>query len=619
MEQFLANERQEGWQIIKDYVKTLDNSPGVYRMLSAKDDVLYVGKARALKKRVSSYAKPHGHNARIANMIAQTAKMMFITTQTETEALLLEQNLIKQLKPRYNILLRDDKSFPEILIRQDHEYPQILRHRGARKTKGKYFGPFASGTAVNRTLHHLERAFMLRTCSDSDFKTRSRPCLQYQIKRCSGPCVGKILPEDYARSAQEAIAFMEGRTQDVQKRIADEMKEAAAAMAYEKAAVLRDRLAALTSVQQAQNVNPENTDEADIIALAIEGGLPSIQIFFIRSHQNWGNHAYFPRADESDTPAEILEAFIAQFYDKRVPPKLLLVSDKPENDDLLQEALSAKLGKNVAITVPQRGEKLMLIGEAMRNAREAAARKLADSRSQAQLLTGLAERFALPATPERIEVYDNSHIQGAHAVGAMIVAGPEGFVKSHYRKYNIKSADITPGDDFAMMDEVLGRRFRRLSEEKENIPDLILIDGGAEQLKRAARAMTNFGFEIPMIGVAKGTERDAGREEFYRIGARPMALSKNDPVLHFVQRLRDEAHRFAIGTHRKMRSAAITQNALDNIPGIGASRKRALLHHFGSAKAVREARIEDLRTVDGISNAMAEVIYGFFHIDGSNT
>ncbi len=606
-----------GWEVIKSYIPTLDHSPGVYRMLSLTEEVLYVGKARSLKKRVSNYAKPSGQGRRIENMIAQTARMMFITTQTETEALLLEQNLIKQLKPRYNILLRDDKSFPEILIRQDHDVPQIVRHRGARKAKGRYFGPFASGSAVNRTLHHLERAFMLRTCSDGDFKTRSRPCLQYQIKRCSAPCVGKIEITDYMQSVDEALAFMEGKAPDVQKRIASEMKAAASSMNYEKAATLRDRLAALTSIQGAQNINPDGVEEADIIALSNEGGINSIQIFFIRSHQNWGNHAYFPRADESDSTGAILEAFIAQFYDKRVPPKLLLLSDQPNNTSLLEEVLSDKLGRNVDIRVPQRGEKLMLVGEALRNARETGARKLSETKSQAALLEGLATAFSLDKIPDRIEVYDNSHIQGAHAVGAMIVAGREGFIKSQYRKYNIKSESITPGDDFAMMDEVLSRRFKRLAGEdaRDNIPDLLLIDGGAEQLKRASNAMKEYGFDIPMIGVAKGVDRDAGREEFHRIGARPTALRKNDPVLHFVQRLRDESHRFAIGTHRAKRSAAITKNALDDIPGIGASRKRALLHHFGSAKAVKDARIEDLRATDGISNAMAETIYGYFHSD----
>ncbi len=608
---------KSGWEIIKDYVRTLDHSAGVYRMLSARDEVLYVGKARSLKKRVASYAKPSGHNKRIENMIAQTARMMFITTQTETEALLLEQNLIKQLKPRYNILLRDDKSFPEILIRQDHEYPQILRHRGTHKAKGKYFGPFASGSAVNRTLHHLERAFMLRTCTDSDFKTRSRPCLQYQIKRCSAPCVGYISQEDYNQSVSEAIAFMEGKSQDIQKHLADEMKKAAQDMAYEKAASIRDRLAALTSVQQGQNINPETTEEADIIALSVKDGLASIQIFFIRSHQNWGNHAYFPRSDESDSPAEILEAFIAQFYAKRVPPQQLLLSDMPANTDLLREALSAKAGKNVVISVPQRGEKLMLVGEALRNAHESAARKLATTRSLAQMRQGLADRFSLSTPPERIEVYDNSHIQGAHAVGAMIVSGPEGFIKSHYRKYNIKSENISAGDDFAMMDEVLSRRFKRLSEENTHVPDLILIDGGSEQLKRAENQMKTYGFDIPIIGVAKGTERDAGREEFYKTGQAISVLPKNDPVLHFIQRLRDEAHRFAIGTHRAKRSAAIKRTALDDIPGIGSGRKRALLHHFGSAKAVKDAKIEDLRSVHGISNAMAETIYGYFRHDQS--
>ncbi len=612
------NALQAGHEVIKSYAETLDHSPGVYRMLSENDEVLYVGKARSLKNRVSSYARPTGHNARITRMIAQTAKMMFITTQTETEALLLEQNLIKQLKPRYNILLRDDKSFPEILIRLDHDFPQILRHRGAHKVKGHYYGPFASGSAVARTLHHLERAFLLRTCTDGDFSTRSRPCLQYQIKRCSGPCVGKISHEDYMRSVEEAAAFMDGKSNMVQKRVADEMQKASLAMEYERAGALRDRLSALSAMQQSQSVNPDGVEEADIIALAIEGGVAAIQIFFIRNHQNWGNHAFYPKIGEDDEAAEILNAFLLQFYDRHIPPKAVLISDKPHDCDLIAEMLSAKLGRNVSVNVPQRGEKLMLVGEALRNARESVARKLSESAKQSELLRGLSECFDLLEAPRRVEVYDNSHIQGAHAVGAMIVAGEDGFLKSHYRKYNIKSETLTPGDDFGMMKEVLARRFRRLASEEneENIPDLLLIDGGAGQVAKADEAMREAGLEIPIIGVAKGVDRDAGREEFYRVGLPVKALSKNDPVLHFIQRLRDEAHRFAIGTHRKKRSAAITENSLDHIPGIGAARKRALLHHFGSAKAVRDARVEDLKAIDGISKQMAEVIYGFFHPDG---
>lgn len=629
----------KGAALIRSYVERLTTSPGVYRMLDRDGAVLYVGKARNLKNRVSSYARASGHNDRISRMIAQTASMMFITTKTDTEALLLEQNLIKQLKPRYNVLLRDDKAFPEILVREDHDFPQILRHRGAHKRKGRYFGPFASGGAVTRTLHHLERAFLLRTCSDSDFGTRSRPCLQYQIKRCSAPCVGKIAREDYLKSVGEAVAFMEGRSHEVQRRIAEEMSAAAEALNYEKAATLRDRLAALSTIQSNQNVNPGGVEAADVIAIANEGGVFAIQIFFIRSHQNWGNHAFFPKLGANDDFAAILEAFIGQFYARRIPPPLLIVSEMPQNHDLLEDMLGAKAGRSVSIMQPKRGEKYALMGEALRNAREAAARRLAAQSAQDELLAGLADRFGLAAPPQRIEIFDNSHIQGAHAVGAMVVAGPEGWIKSHYRKYNIKSEELTPGDDFAMMEEVLSRRFKRLIGEDgpdasgsqsqsntgghdagghdESTPDLVLIDGGKGQLSRAHLVMEHLGVDIPTIAIAKGEARDAGRELFHMKGRAPLALAKNDPVLHFIQRLRDEAHRFAIGTHRKRRSSAIGRNALDDVPGIGASRKRALLLHFGSARAVRDASVTDLCAVGGISKAMAENIYGYFHPDGA--
>ncbi|MXU66783.1 excinuclease ABC subunit UvrC [Oceanomicrobium pacificus] len=611
-----------GHRLIRDYVRKLDNSPGVYRMLDAQGAVLYVGKARNLKKRVSSYAKPTGHSARIGRMITATAGMMFLTTRTETEALLLEQNLIKQLKPRYNVLLRDDKSFPNILLTTDHEYPQAKKHRGARKAKGDYFGPFASAGAVNRTLNQLQKAFLLRNCTDSMFESRTRPCLQYQIKRCAAPCVGLVSPGDYGALVDDARRFLTGKSTKVQATLAAEMAEASAAMEFERAAALRDRIKALTQVQGAQGINPRGVAEADIVALHAEGGQACVQVFFIRAHQNWGNRAYFPRMVADAEPGEVLEAFLAQFYATKTPPRMVLTNAPPDNADLLAEALTAKRERRVVIAVPQRGEKRELVENAERNAREALARRMAESASQRKLLDGLAEAFALDTPPERIEVYDNSHIQGAHAVGAMIVAGPDGFRKSDYRKFNIKSQDLTPGDDFGMMKEVLDRRFRRLLKEDPdrksgNWPDLLLIDGGAGQVSAVAAALAELGVEdVAIVGVAKGVDRNAGKEEFHRPDARPFALPHRSPVLYFIQRLRDEAHRFAIGTHRAKRSKAIGASPLDEVPGVGATRKRALLAHFGSAKAVSRAALADLTAVDGISQAMAETIYNHFHAEG---
>ena len=613
---------QSGHKVIAGYLRQLDHSPGVYRMLDEKGAVLYVGKARELKKRVSNYAKPTGHSARIGRMISETASMMFLTTETETEALLLEQNLIKQLKPRYNVLLRDDKSFPNILVSREHAYPQIKKHRGAKKEKGSYYGPFASAGAVNRTLNSLQKVFLLRNCSDSTFDSRTRPCLLYQIKRCSGPCVGRISEKDYAGLVSDAERFLQGKTTQMQEKLAAEMAEAAEAMEFERAAALRDRIRALTHVQQAQGINPRGVAEADIIALHMEGGQACVQVFFIRAHQNWGNRDYYPRTGSGAEAAEVLQAFIAQFYDNREPPRQLLLSDDVEETELLAEALSLKAGRKVAINVPLRGEKAELVSHAARNARESLGRKMSESAAQGKLLTGLAEAFDLDAPPRRIEVYDNSHIQGAHAVGAMIVAGPEGFVKSQYRKFNIKGTELTPGDDFGMMKEVLTRRFRRLLKEdpdrqSESWPDLLLIDGGAGQLSAVLEIMGNEGIDdIPVIGVAKGEDRNAGKEEFYRPGLPPMALRMNDPVLYFVQRLRDEAHRFAIGTHRAKRAKAIGATPLDDVPGVGAARKRALLAHFGSAKAVSRAGLADLQVVEGISEKVARTVYDFFHEKG---
>lgn len=610
-----------GHKVIRGYLSQLSDRPGVYRMLDTQGAVLYVGKARNLSKRVSSYAKPTGHSARIGRMISATASMMFLTTETETEALLLEQNLIKQLKPRYNVLLRDDKSFPNILVSETTEFPQIKKHRGARKEKGRYFGPFASAGAVNRTLNQLQKAFLLRNCSDSMFESRTRPCLLYQIKRCSAPCVGYVEAGDYADLIEDATRFLQGKSTKVQEELAAEMAKASKEMEFERAAALRDRIKALTQVQSSQGINPQGVDEADIIALHQEGGQACVQVFFIRANQNWGNRAYFPRISAGIDGAEIMEAFLAQFYSNKEPPKLLILSGGVENEDLITQALSDKAGRKVQLLVPQRGERAMLLESAQRNAREQLARKMSESATQAKLLDGLANAFDLDAPPMRVEVYDNSHIQGAHAVGAMIVAGPEGFLKSSYRKFNIKSTTITPGDDFGMMKEVLERRFTRLikedpDRETENWPDLVLVDGGAGQVSASYEILSELGIEdVALVGVAKGTDRDAGKEEFYKPGGRPFALPHRDPVLYFIQRLRDEAHRFAIGTHRAKRAKSITANPLDEVPGVGAGRKRALLAHFGSAKAVSRASMADLVAVDGISRALAETIYGFFHGD----
>ncbi|HMQ91873.1 MAG TPA: excinuclease ABC subunit UvrC [Amaricoccus sp.] len=612
---------RQGHAVIKGYLRSLDERPGVYRMLDARAEVLYVGKARNLRKRVASYAKPAGHSSRISRMIAATASMMFLTTETETEALLLEQNLIKQLRPKYNVLLRDDKSFPNILVTDDHPFPQIRKHRGLRSEKGRYFGPFASAGSVNRTLNQLQKAFLLRNCTDSMFDSRSRPCLLYQIRRCSGPCVGLISQADYAALVEDAALFLTGKSTRVQEHLAREMAEASAAMEFERAAALRDRIRALTNVQASQGVNPQGVEEADVVALHQEGGQACVEVFFIRANQNWGNRAYFPRTGAGAEPAEILEAFLGQFYGNKTPARQILLSHAIEDADLMEAALGRALGRRVTIAVPRRGEKAALVEHAARNAREALARRMAESASQIALLEGLAAAFGLEAAPERIEVYDNSHIMGAHAVGGMIVAGPEGMVRSQYRKFNIRSTELTPGDDFAMMREVLTRRFSRLAREDPDRqggawPDLVLIDGGAGQVSAAAQALAELGIDdVAILGVAKGVDRDAGKEEFHRPGLPPMALGHKDPVLYFIQRLRDEAHRFAIGAHRTKRAAQTRATPLDEVPGVGAARKRALLAHFGSAKAVARAGLADLRAAPGISSALAETIYGFFHGD----
>lgn len=616
------DEPLKGYACIAAYLRTLDASPGVYRMLDAESRVLYVGKARNLKARVSNYSRPGNHSGRIARMISETTRMMFLTTRTETEALLLEQNLIKQLKPRYNVLLRDDKSFPNILVTKTHEYPQIKKHRGAKKEKGSYYGPFASAGAVNRTLNQLQRVFLLRNCSNSDFETRTRPCLQYQIKRCSGPCVGLISPDDYAATVRDAELFLQGRTKGIQEALATQMNAASEEMEFERAAALRDRIKALTQVQTAQGINPQATAEADVIGLYIDGGQACVQVFFIRANQNWGNHDYYPRISGDEDPSEVMEAFVGQFYSDREPPRAVILSHGLDNDDLMAAALAEKAGRKVEVIVPQRGEKAELVQGALRNARESLARKMSETATQGRLLKGLAEAFDLPKVPQRIEVYDNSHIQGAFAVGGMIVAGPEGFDKNQYRKFNIKGDDLTPGDDFGMMKEVMTRRFKRLLKEDPDRtsgmwPELLLIDGGAGQVSSVREIMTELGVgDVPMIGVAKGEDRDAGKEVFYRTGKPVMALHHNDPVLYFIQRMRDEVHRFAIGTHRAKRAKAIGATLLDDVPGVGAGRKRALLAHFGSAKAVARANLADLKAVVGVSENMAQTIYDYFHENG---
>ena len=703
---------ETGAQIIARYVKHLGPGPGVYRMMDKAGEVIYVGKARNLKNRVQNYTRLGGHTNRIAAMIRATASMEFVNTGTEAEALLLEANLIKRFKPRYNVSFRDDKSFPYIVIRRDQEAPQISKHRGARTLKGDYFGPFASAGAVNRTINTLQRAFLLRTCSDNIYDSRTRPCLLFQIKRCAAPCTREIELEDYEKLVEEAIAFLSGKSDAVQRKLNTMMEDAAEKLEFERAAKYRNRLWALAHVQAHQGINPRGVEEADVFAIAQEGGQTCIQVFFFRNSQNWGNRAYFPRADRSLSAAEVLGSFIAQFYDDKIVPHCILLSEDVPEQALIAEALSTKLGRKVEVVTPKRAEKRELVLHAFHNAREALGRKLAESSSQGRLLTGVAKVFGLERTPRRIEVYDNSHIMGTNAVGAMIVAGPEGFVKNQYRKFNIKAADLTPGDDFAMMHEVLTRRFKRLLKEhglpagesapedgrgdisehpspgdavanlagalshgervgvrgdslgsswpalnqpsKETDeaeaaldsrlegghddvepdfiegdgeddaeaqggdvgawPDLVLIDGGAGQLSAVQSVLAELGLHgLAIAGIAKGPDRNAGRERFFMPGKPPFSLPPNDPVLYFVQRLRDEAHRFAIGSHRAKRKKAMTENSLDDIAGIGPTRKRALLKHFGSAKSVSRAGVSDLQAVAGISAAMAQQIYDYFN------
>ncbi|MGG6896007.1 excinuclease ABC subunit UvrC [Rhizobium sp. BR 315] len=629
-----------GAELIAEFVKRLPNNPGVYRMFNEAGDVLYVGKARNLKKRVANYAMGRVHSNRIARMVRETANMEFVTTRTETEALLLEANLIKRLRPRFNVLLRDDKSFPYILITGDQRAPAIFKHRGARARKGDYFGPFASAGAVGRTINSLQRAFLIRTCADSVFETRTRPCLLYQIKRCSGPCTHEISDAGYAELVQEAKDFLSGKSQNVKAHMAEAMNAAAEDLDFERAAVFRDRLAALSHVQSHQGINPAGVEEADVFAIHHEGGISCIQVFFFRTGQNWGNRAYFPKADPSLSGAEVLNAFLAQFYDDKPVPRQILLSETVEEIELLAAAFSEKAGHKVAILVPQRGEKRDLVDHVVANAREAHGRKLAETASQSRLLEGFKETFQLPYVPQRIEIYDNSHIMGTNAVGGMVVAGPEGFVKGQYRKFNIKSTDITPGDDFGMMREVMTRRFSRLLKEEGKPdrsaaaeasgtnavdqpfpawPDIILIDGGQGQMTAVRAILEELGItdSVIAIGVAKGVDRDAGRERFFAPSRESFTLPPRDPVLYFIQRMRDEAHRFAIGSHRARRKKEMVKNPLDEIGGIGPSRKRALLQHFGTAKAVSRAALSDLMAVEGISEGVARQVYNHFHEDAA--
>src|ERR1043166_6831694 len=649
-----------GRAAIVRHAKHAPGSPGVYRMIGPAGEVLYVGKAKNLKKRVLAYARPTGLDTRIERMVAATSAIEFVTTGTETEALLLEANLIKRLRPRFNVLLRDDKSFPYILITADHWAPQILKHRGARTRPGNYYGPFASVWAVNRTITSLQRAFLIRSCSDGFFESRTRPCLLYQIKRCSGPCTREIDFAEYSELVREANAFLSGKSRTVKEELAAEMEKASQAQDYERAAIYRDRLAALSAVTAHQGINPRGVEEADVFAVHQDGGFFCVQVFFFRTGQNWGNRAYFPKADRTLDPGEVLGAFLAQFYDDKPPPRCIFLSHDIDERALLAEALATKAGHKVEISVPQRGERRELVDHAVANAREALGRKLADTSSQRKLMTALAECFGLPRVPRRIEVYDNSHIQGSNAVGAMIVAGAEGFQKNQYRKFNIRSADLTPGDDFSMMREVLSRRFKRLLDEtpreappvdplvpaeagtqeqaardspgRDNEhgtefadadpadesaspwPDLVLIDGGRGQLSAAVETLASLGLaDLPVASIAKGPDRDAGRETFHMPGREPFMLKPRDPLLYFVQRLRDEAHRFAVGSHRARRKKDIRESGLQEIPGIGPTRKRAVRSHFGTLKAIERASASDLANVPGINAETARKIYEFFH------
>ncbi|MBT9472979.1 MAG: excinuclease ABC subunit UvrC [Pseudomonadota bacterium] len=608
----------QGAALIKDEVRRLPDAPGVYRMMGEDGEVLYVGKARSLKKRVLQYAQGRFHTQRIALMVDLTRSMEFVTVRTETDALLLEINLIKQLKPRFNVLLRDDKSFPEIVIRREHPAAQLRKHRGAHTIKGDYFGPFASAHSVTKTLNTLQKAFLLRSCSDSVYESRTRPCMLHQIKRCAAPCTGLISLEDYGGLVDQAEAFLRGKSRVVMERMSREMQAASDEMEFERAARIRDRIRALASVAQEQQINPETLEEADVFALHAEGGQACVQVFFFRAGQNWGNRAYFPRVDKSDEDPDVMSAFLGQFYDDKPIPKVILTNVEPSEAALLTEAFGLKAGRKVEINQPKRGEKAQLVDHALTNAREALGRKMSESSAQTKLLAGVCEAFGMDAPPERIEVYDNAHISGTNAVGGMIVAGPDGFQKSQYRKFNIKGTELTPGDDYGMMKEVMRRRFSRMVKDEEAgevavRPDLVLVDGGAGQLAAVMEVLEDLGVDdIDVVGVAKGPDRDAGLERFFIPGKTPFMLEPKSPVLYYLQRLRDEAHRFANGSHRTRRSMDIKKNPLDEIEGVGPGRKRALLHAYGSARGVSRASADDLAKVDGVSEALAQRIFDFF-------
>ena len=651
-----------GIEVIQQFAKHLPNRPGVYRMFDRAGEVLYVGKAKSLKNRVTSYARGMAHTNAVARMIAETANMEFVTTGTETEALLLESNLIKQLRPRYNVLLRDDKSFPYILLTGDHDAPAILKHRGSRQRKGDYFGPFASVWAVTRTIDALQKAFLIRTCSDSFYENRTRPCLLFQIKRCAAPCTGEVSIPDYQALAGQARDFLSGRSSAVKQLLSARMQEAAEELEFEKAARYRDRLAALSAVQAGQDINTQGVEEADVFAIDEQAGQFCVEIFFFRNHQNWGNRALFPRADRSLTPAEVLASVVAQFYDDKPPPRLVLLSHPVEEIELIGQALSARAGRKVEVAHPKRGERADLMAHAVKNAREALSRKLAENAGQQSLLVALGAAFGMETAPRRVEVYDNSHIMGTNAVGGMIVAGPDGFVKNQYRTFNI-STDTIAGDDFGMMREVLTRRFAKLAKESgtdlapiaqestavggeagkitlqdapaeealpkktrkapkprkdedgfPSRPDLVIVDGGKGQFTAALKIMKELGAaDIPLVAIAKGEDRNAMRETFHMEGKEPFKLQPRDPALYFIQRLRDEAHRFAIGTHRAKRKRETMKNPLDEIPGIGPSRKRALLLHFGTVKAIQRAKLDDLMRTPGVNAATAKAVHDFFH------
>jgi excinuclease ABC subunit C len=617
-----APDLDAGIAAIRNVLKTLPTRPGVYRMQDARGDVLYVGKARALRNRVSNYIQVSRLPKRLSRMVAQTRSMTIVTTNSEAEALLLEAQLIKRFRPPYNVLLRDDKSFPFILLREDHPFPRIQKHRGARRAKGQYFGPFASAGSVTRTLNALQKLFLLRSCTDSFFANRDRPCLLYQIKRCSAPCVGRIEADAYAELVDDSKAFLTGKSTQVQKKLGEAMSAAAEAMDFEQAAVYRDRLRALTFIQGSQAINAEGIADADIFAFDTKANTVCIQAFFIRGGQNWGHRAFFP-AHTADVPEEeVLASFLMQFYEEVPPPRLVLVDRDPAETELVGQALGERAGRKVQIKVPQRGEQRRLMEQARRNAREALDRRLAESTTQGRIFQEMAELFELEGPPDRIEVYDNSHIMGTNAVGAMIVAGPQGFRKGSYRKFNIKRPETAPGDDFAMMREVLERRFARLEKEDPERrsgewPDLLLIDGGKGQLGAVCEVLEDMGVhDVPVVGISKGPDRNAGREHFHLPGGREAMLPLNSPLLFHLQRLRDEAHRFAIGAHRTKRAANFTKSPLDDVPGIGPARKKALLMHFGTARAVRAASLEDLERTPGVSKTMARAIHDHFHMGG---